>query len=324
MPSLLDALIQTESNGNPSARGPMTKYGQALGSTQMLPATAEEMARKLGIPFRADLLTSPTEEGKAYQRQLGEAYLQEGFDRTGNARDALRYYHGGPNRQLWGPKTNAYADKVLSLSGDSQPMMPQQNIPPVFDGGMSDDPLSVLSQGSLADIIRMDPAILNTPQIEPGKPGVFGRGGIGTNLLGYIGDAISRHYGGQATFGPAMAAQQQDERDNQRRLAEYRERIAAQREERMNQPYRFQNNAGDVVELVPSSGDTRVLYADPVAKPEWARTEGADGSISLNPVPNTSRPSRQHVEALLANPDRAAEFDAKFGRGMAAYILRGR
>jgi soluble lytic murein transglycosylase-like protein len=58
-------------------------------------------------------MTASTAEGAAYQRALGEAYLAEGLDRTGNQRDALRYYHGGPNRRQWGPKTNAYADAIL-------------------------------------------------------------------------------------------------------------------------------------------------------------------------------------------------------------------
>jgi hypothetical protein len=39
------------------------------------------------------------------------------LQRTGNVRDALRYYHGGPNRSMWGPKTNAYADSILSRLG---------------------------------------------------------------------------------------------------------------------------------------------------------------------------------------------------------------
>jgi soluble lytic murein transglycosylase len=98
----------------PGAVGPQTKYGRAIGLSQMLPATAQEMAGKLGLPWRPDLLSGKDEASAAYQARLGAAYLQEGLQRTGNVRDALRYYHGGPNRALWGPKTNAYADQVLS------------------------------------------------------------------------------------------------------------------------------------------------------------------------------------------------------------------
>jgi soluble lytic murein transglycosylase-like protein len=80
---------------------------------QTLPGTAKEMAGKLGLPWRPDLLTSKDGVGARYQQALGDAYLHEGLEKTGNVRDALRYYHGGPNRKMWGRKTNAYADQVL-------------------------------------------------------------------------------------------------------------------------------------------------------------------------------------------------------------------
>lgn len=111
--NLMPALIQQESGGNGMAVSP----AGALGSTQMLPATAQEMAGKLGLPWRPDLLRSNDPSALDYQRRLGAAYLQEGLQRTGNVRDALRYYHGGPNRAQWGPKTNAYADAILSRLG---------------------------------------------------------------------------------------------------------------------------------------------------------------------------------------------------------------
>lgn len=325
MPSLLDALIQTESSGNPAAIGPRTPYGRALGSTQMLPDTAREMAQKLGLPFRIDLLTSPTDEGREYQRRLGEAYLQEGFAKTGNTRDALRYYHGGPDRSKWGPKTNAYADKVMSLAGDAQPMMPQQNIPPVMQGGMSlqDEPLGI------AGIINQ-PLSVGGPNVQPQempkvKVGAFDKGGKGWVIAGIIADALAGGFGGRGGFAPTYLAMQEQEREAQERLARRQEEMEARRQERMHTPYRFQNNAGDVVEVIPGTGQQRILYADPVAKPDWQRIENADGSITMQPVPSANRPTREHIAALLANPDRAADFDAKFGQpGLAEAILRGR
>jgi soluble lytic murein transglycosylase-like protein len=89
----------------------------ALGSTQMLPETAQEMARKIGVPWQPNLLRNNSPEGLQYQRQLGEAYLREGLEKTGNTMDALHYYHGGPNRKMWGPKTRAYAKSVLGRVG---------------------------------------------------------------------------------------------------------------------------------------------------------------------------------------------------------------
>lgn len=109
----MPALIRQESGGNGMARSPKG----ALGSTQMLPATAKEMAAKIGLPFNPNLLLSRTAQALDYQRKLGEAYLQEGLEKTGNLRDALHYYHGGPDRSQWGPKTRAYANSILRLLG---------------------------------------------------------------------------------------------------------------------------------------------------------------------------------------------------------------
>lgn len=102
-------LTHQESGGN----GLAVSSAGALGSTQMLPPTAQEMARKAGLPYNPGLLHSNDPAAINYQQTLGKTYLQEGFDKTGNVRDALRYYHGGPNRAGWGRKTNAYADAIL-------------------------------------------------------------------------------------------------------------------------------------------------------------------------------------------------------------------
>ena len=82
----------------------------------MLPGTAREMAQKLGVPYREDLLRGTDQTAAEYQKALGRAYLEEGLKKTGNPRDALMYYHGGPNRKLWGRRTKRYADTILSRS----------------------------------------------------------------------------------------------------------------------------------------------------------------------------------------------------------------
>lgn len=110
-------LIQQESRGRAGIRGQQTPYGVPLGKTQMLPDTAREMAGKLGLQWRPEMLTGKTPDAAQYQERLGRAYFDEGLAKTGNIRDALRYYHGGPNRRLWGPKTNSYADAILRRLG---------------------------------------------------------------------------------------------------------------------------------------------------------------------------------------------------------------
>lgn len=121
---LFPHLVQQESGGQAGILGPQTRYGQAQGRTQMLPATARQMAERIGVPWRPEMMTGRTEEAASYQDRLGMEYLREGFSRTGNARDALRYYHGGPDRGIWGRNTNRYADEVLARAGETAPPPP--------------------------------------------------------------------------------------------------------------------------------------------------------------------------------------------------------
>lgn len=114
----MDAVVAQESGGRAGVTGPQTRYGQAQGLAQLLPETAREMAGNLGVAWRPDLMTATSSQAAAYQRALGEAYLAEALEQTGNMRDALHYYHGGPNRRLWGPKTRAYADNVIRRMGN--------------------------------------------------------------------------------------------------------------------------------------------------------------------------------------------------------------
>lgn len=103
-----------ESGGRGDAVGPETRYGRAYGSTQMLPATAEAMARKLGIAWNPALMREASPRALEYQDRLGRAYFEEGLEKYGNVEDALRYYHGGPNQDIWGPKTEAHVRAVMA------------------------------------------------------------------------------------------------------------------------------------------------------------------------------------------------------------------
>lgn len=85
---------------------------------QVQDATGREQAKKLGLPWRPELMRGTSPEAAAYQRRIGNAYLQEGLDKHGgDPRKGLMYYHGGPNQRLWGPKTRSYADTILKRLG---------------------------------------------------------------------------------------------------------------------------------------------------------------------------------------------------------------
>lgn len=110
-----------ESGGEASpgtAVGPDTPYGNALGSTQMLPATAEAMARKLGIAWNPALMRENSPKALAYQDQLGRAYFEEGVQKAGgDLSQGAAYYFGGPDPKLHGPKTRAYVQAVMARAG---------------------------------------------------------------------------------------------------------------------------------------------------------------------------------------------------------------
>lgn len=102
-PPQSEAWVTRESGGNPDAVGPKTKWGHARGLTQLLDATAKEM----GVTNIHD----------PEQNVIGGLkYWQQGYNREGNAIGAFNYYHGGPNKKIWGPKTNAYSSAIVGAS----------------------------------------------------------------------------------------------------------------------------------------------------------------------------------------------------------------
>ncbi|MEA2694446.1 MAG: soluble lytic murein transglycosylase, partial [Acidobacteriota bacterium] len=93
--SLVAGLIRQESAFNPRA----TSRVGARGLMQLMPETARDTARRLGISYRPEDLYDPH-----VSLRLGTAYLRELLDDfDGNLELALAGYNGGPNRigRLW-------------------------------------------------------------------------------------------------------------------------------------------------------------------------------------------------------------------------------
>ena len=89
-PSLVLAVIQVESGGYHLAVSPVG----ALGLMQLLPSTAEELARKHGLTWRgANSLFDPILNVK-----LGTAYLSQLERKYGSMDTALAAYNWGPGR----------------------------------------------------------------------------------------------------------------------------------------------------------------------------------------------------------------------------------
>src|SRR5690606_37808371 len=92
-PELVLSIARQESEFNHTA----SSHVGAQGLMQLMPGTAEEMARKLGEPYRRDRLTADP----AYNARLGAAYLGGLRDRFG-ASTALTAsgYNAGPGRPV--------------------------------------------------------------------------------------------------------------------------------------------------------------------------------------------------------------------------------
>jgi hypothetical protein len=107
-PHLLAVVTRKESSGNRKAVGPDTDYGNAHGLMQIMPGNF----KKMGI-------TDP--EDPEQNIRAGAQLLSEGLDKYGDVEGAARYYYGGSNEKLHGPKTRAYAKSIASrYSGDGQ------------------------------------------------------------------------------------------------------------------------------------------------------------------------------------------------------------
>ncbi|WP_413247407.1 transglycosylase SLT domain-containing protein [Pseudomonas sp. Marseille-P9655] len=86
---LSNLIIQAESSGDPTAVSPKG----AKGLMQLMPATAEEMAKELGIPYSEERLTADPN----YNMALGNAYLNKMLGRYGgNTTLAVAAYNAGP------------------------------------------------------------------------------------------------------------------------------------------------------------------------------------------------------------------------------------
>jgi soluble lytic murein transglycosylase len=89
-PNLVLAVIHIESRGNTFALSPVG----AMGIMQIMPPTGEELAAKLGTPWRgAQTLFDPQ-----VNVRMGVAYLKQLESRYGNMKTALAAYNWGPGR----------------------------------------------------------------------------------------------------------------------------------------------------------------------------------------------------------------------------------
>lgn len=162
-PKVLSALIQAESGFNPNAIGPMTRFGQAQGLTQLLPGTAAD----LGV-------TNPLDPR---QNIFGGAnYLSQQMAKYGDLKTALAAYNWGPgNVDDYGmgkapTETLEYIAKIFGILGMARggPVSPGR-------------PYMVGEQGPEMFVPRAPGTIV---------PGSMGGGGLRVNVINNNGSQV--------------------------------------------------------------------------------------------------------------------------------------
>lgn len=115
-----NAIIQQESGGD---YGVVNRESGAMGAYQFMPATAQAIARRLGLPYRPELMQGEggrSEEGRAYQEALGREQLNDAIQFSGGDIGRAGIYHfAGPNTEGWGPQTRRYEQDILRRYGDN-------------------------------------------------------------------------------------------------------------------------------------------------------------------------------------------------------------
>lgn len=98
---ITNLIVQAESSGDPTAVSPKG----AKGLMQLMPDTAEEMAKELGVPYSEERLTADPN----YNMALGNAYLNKMLGKYGgNSTLAVAAYNAGPGS----------VDKWIKENGD--------------------------------------------------------------------------------------------------------------------------------------------------------------------------------------------------------------
>jgi hypothetical protein len=91
-----------------------------MGIGQIMPDTARALAKRLGLPYRPDLLAGKDKEAQEYQIALTNEATREAFEYgKGDLGKASAYYFAGPDKSQWGPKTRQYQSDIARRLGTS-------------------------------------------------------------------------------------------------------------------------------------------------------------------------------------------------------------
>lgn len=129
------------------------------------------------------------------------------------------------------------------------------------------------------------------------KPGFFGRGGVGRNIAGNIGDALLQMSGMQPIYGPAMQQQRAGEMEEQRYQRRLRDEMAqwqAQKQWERDNPAPIRNDTVNDYEFIRNTlgdEDARAFLKNKTLPPPMAvDIQNADGSVTRQFVQRNTLP----------------------------------
>jgi hypothetical protein len=113
--TLRPLFVAQESGGNYAA---VNKESGAMGAYQIMPDTGRQLARKLGVPWKPELMTATSPVARQYQDALGTAMIKTVIkDGNGDPETIFALYYAGPDRKGWGPRTRKYVKDMLGRLG---------------------------------------------------------------------------------------------------------------------------------------------------------------------------------------------------------------
>lgn len=127
--------------------------------------------------------------------------------------------------------------------------------------------------------------VMQAPPVEK-KPGFFGNGGVGWQIMGSIGDALREANGLEASYGPSMMLQRQQQlaaqRQQQEREYEWQDWQRKQEWERANPKPVNNDTINDFNWFKSLSAEDRALYGQ--MKPQYITADNGDGTKTILPV----------------------------------------
>lgn len=133
-PDLLRAMIQVESGFNPDAVSPKG----ASGLMQIMPATAEDLAKQLSRDFSRPVTADMVLHEPYWNIMGGALYMNQMLQQFGSIELALAAYNAGPGRVSQAgnripdiPETKQYVSKVMALASSPAPSNVNTFIMPV-------------------------------------------------------------------------------------------------------------------------------------------------------------------------------------------------